>query len=1302
MPAEIFYKNTPLFTGSKPTQANSKSSALGSINILGLNVCGLTSKLNLCVLEDYVCDNYDILCFSETKLDTIDEANINIDGFKPFYHHRKMFNRKSGGIAIFVKSDIACYVKTLTPCENAYVLWVEIDEKALGYELIIGAVYIPPPDSPYSTGHEYELILRDLIDFNANNNNSKVCIIGDMNSRTGVLPDFVETDTHLLRAVGLDEFHDELFVDRNSLETLGIPSERFNEDKSVDENGKKLIDLCINTGTLIVNGRTGKGAKSGRTTCKGVSTVDYVLASCDLFYYINDFRVDVYDKCLSDVHCPISVELNAKRNCETLMLTSQNMPPTNTNEVDGEVQHKSSATKHKAKWDQNKTRQFLEAFEVSEIHSVLNHIENLTEQHAVIGQTEVDQIAESIEHVYHEAGDKAGVIRVLHAYSGNNTQRKRQNRKSPNKPWFNDDCSTKRKEFYLAKNNFKTDECAPKKELMIQKSKLYRQTMKQAYKEYHADIHKTLRNLKSSNPKEYWNIINKAQGSGTKMGDITIDSFANHFKCLNENAPSDTGLHPESDLPENAGNELPFNQPITVAEIRATVKKLKNGKAGGIDQILNEFIKNSPPDMLKLITAYYNLILDTGIVPDKWTIGLIVPIFKNKGDINDPDNYRGITLLSCLGKLFTLVINVRLHMYLEANALLGEEQAGFREGYSTLDHIFSLHSVIDLFLSQKKRLYCAFIDYRKAFDTIDRSSLWLKLLNLNIKGKVLTVIKNIYQGAKSCVKTGNKVSAYFCCNIGVRQGENLSPLLFAIYLNDLEEHFKAKSKGVAPIGSGEETGLLRLFTLLYADDTILLSESTKDLQNMLNILHDYCQHWHLTVNTAKTKIVVFSRGKIRNLPYLSYGDNQVEVGHSYNYLGVLFNYDGRYNTNLKKQISQAKRAMFALLSKSRKLQLPLDLQCHLFDACIVPILLYGCEVWGFTNIVEIERVHNSFCKYILRLSPRTANSIALGELGRTRLSCTIKQRMVNFWARLATGKTSKISSTLFRHLRETQDTCATKSLWFAKIETIMNECGLRYILETPPEILDPTFVKVTLKDRITAIESQDWHSSIMDSGHCATYKTFKTTLKIEKYLTILNSKEAVDLCRYRSGNHSLPIITGRYNGIEKGERICPLCSNNVVGDEKHYIFICPTFEQERSRYIDDMFLKHPNNGVHNMEKLFTSEDPRTASRLSKFCRIIMNRFRLVKTCKYRQKKQRKAQKGIHTNTQEITERAKGTTSRLSERKSPKTPNAKKQIARKKKEKRTALEVGRTNRVTLMAENQEQHALQADKLPVPDG
>ena len=120
--------------------------------------------------------------------------------------------------------------------------------------------------------------------------------------------------------------------------------------------------------------------------------------------------------------------------------------------------------------------------------------------------------------------------------------------------------------------------------------------------------------------------------------------------------------------------------------------------------------------MLKLICSYFNLILDTGIVPNSWMVGLIIPLLKNKGDINNPENYRGFILRSCFGKLFTMLINSRLQSYLD------------RGGYATHDHIFSMHCIIDLFLSQKKRLYSAFEDYRKAFYTIDRSSLWQKLL----------------------------------------------------------------------------------------------------------------------------------------------------------------------------------------------------------------------------------------------------------------------------------------------------------------------------------------------------------------------------------------------------------------------------------------------------------------------------------------------------------------------------------------------------------------------------------------------
>ena len=128
---------------------------------------------------------------------------------------------------------------------------------------------------------------------------------------------------------------------------------------------------------------------------------------------------------------------------------------------------------------------------------------------------------------------------------------------------------------------------------------------------------------------------------------------------------------------------------------------------------------------------------------------------------DDPNNYRGITILSCFGKLFPSVINNRLVEYFDENTTIGPEQAGFRAGHSTVDHVFTLHCIIDFFLAKKKRLYCLFIDYEKAFDRVERAFLWQKLLDSDVDGRILTVIKDIYRKAKSCVKKGNVCSDYF-------------------------------------------------------------------------------------------------------------------------------------------------------------------------------------------------------------------------------------------------------------------------------------------------------------------------------------------------------------------------------------------------------------------------------------------------------------------------------------------------------------------------------------------------------------
>ena len=153
--------------------------------------------------------------------------------------------------------------------------------------------------------------------------------------------------------------------------------------------------------------------------------------------------------------------------------------------------------------------------------------------------------------------------------------------------------------------------------------------------------------------------------------------------------------------------------------------------------------------MKSIIVKIFNLVLNTGLIPEEWCISLVQPIYKNKGETSDPDNYRGISLISCLGKLFTMAINERLTKYLDNMGIIGDEQAGFRKNYSTMDHIFVISSLINLYKHKGKIIYCAFIDYKKAFDLIDRSKLWMKLIGYGINGKLMNVIYNMYLNAKT-------------------------------------------------------------------------------------------------------------------------------------------------------------------------------------------------------------------------------------------------------------------------------------------------------------------------------------------------------------------------------------------------------------------------------------------------------------------------------------------------------------------------------------------------------------------------
>ena len=148
---------------------------------------------------------------------------------------------------------------------------------------------------------------------------------------------------------------------------------------------------------------------------------------------------------------------------------------------------------------------------------------------------------------------------------------------------------------------------------------------------------------------------------------------------------------------------------------------------------------------------------------------------------------------------------------------------------------------------------------------------------------------------------------------------------------------------------------LKLFLLLYADDTVIFAESAEDLQAALNVFEEYCSEWNLSINVWKTKLVVFSKRKYNNKKEFLLNNEEVEVKDSYTYLGLLFNYNGNFCQGRNKLVDQAQKDMYALYRKNYNLAIPVDLQLKLYDSLVTPILLYSSEIWGFECISNIEK-----------------------------------------------------------------------------------------------------------------------------------------------------------------------------------------------------------------------------------------------------------------------------------------------------------------------------------------------------------
>ncbi len=518
-------------------------------------------------------------------------------------------------------------------------------------------------------------------------------------------------------------------------------------------------------------------------------------------------------------------------------------------------------------------------------------------------------------------------------------------------------------------------------------------------------------------------------------------------------------------------------------------------------------------------------------------------------------NYRGISLLSCISKLYSAFINRRLTKFLGDHDILADEQNGFRANRSCEDHVFTLDSIT----RNHNNVFTAFIDLRKCFDFIDRDMMLYKLLRNNIDGKLYGSVKSIYQHSVSCVRINNKCTEWFDCKTGVKQGDNLSPTFFSIFVNDLVSEINDLDLGVT-IGDS------KLSMLLYADDIVFISLCEANLQRMLDCLNEWCKRWRVLINTSKSKCMHFRKGRTQRTDFrFTVGNDILETVENYKYLGVIMNDKLNYTQHCESIAKGAGRALGGVISKIHNIkEFGFNTYEKLYSSCVIPILDYNSSVWGFKQYQHIDNVQNRAMRYYLGVH-RFAPTLAI--TGDTGWLPSIYRHWINiirFWNRLTLLADNRLTKRIFN-----ADYTICHNNWSEHVKQIFDK------LDLINHFTNKTIVNLdTARQKMSAYHSGLWSRDVQKVSKLRTYITIKSEPLCEEYVkTNLSRQERALLSQFRCGILPLRVETGRYVGETPEQRISKLCTGNHIEDEQHFLISCPLYNDIRN---DTIYRGNPN------------------------------------------------------------------------------------------------------------------------------
>ncbi|KAK0152855.1 LINE-1 reverse transcriptase [Merluccius polli] len=435
-------------------------------------------------------------------------------------------------------------------------------------------------------------------------------------------------------------------------------------------------------------------------------------------------------------------------------------------------------------------------------------------------------------------------------------------------------------------------------------------------------------------------IVNTVYGGGgallTSTRDV-VDRWKEYFEDLLNPTGTPSGK-------EAGPGDSGVGSPISGAEVAEVVRKLLGGRAPGVDEVRPEFLKALDVVGLSWLTRLCSITWKSGAVPLDWQTGVVVPLFK-KGDRRVCSNYRGITLLSLPGR-------------------------------GTVDQLYTLCRILEGAWEFPQPVHMCFVDLEKAFDHVPRGVLWGVLREYGVSDPLIRAVRSLYDRCQNLVHIAGNKSDLFPVRVGLRQGCPLSPILFIIFMDRISRH----SQGVEGVRFGD----LRIGSLLFADDVVLLASSDRDLQLSLDRFAAECEAAGMRISTSKSESMVLNRKRVECT--LRVGDEILPQVEEFKYLGVLFTSDGRMEREIDRWFGAASAVMRTLHgSVVVKRELSRNAKLSIYQSIYIPALTYGHELWVMTERTRsrVQAAEMSFLRRVagLSLRDRVRSSVIREELG---------------------------------------------------------------------------------------------------------------------------------------------------------------------------------------------------------------------------------------------------------------------------------------------------------------------------------